>query len=201
VNLIYAGALLPKAFTLTDRLMEGVAQLKARGEPWVRRLRLHFVGTGTKENDPQSGHTVKPFIEKHGVGDLVREMPSRIGYLDVLNHLRQSQGILVIGSTERHYSPSKIYQSVMARRPVLALLHEESTAAGTLRESRAGQVLTFTEEQLPSAWQLGEALERFCHGRESYDPEAVNWGAFAKTSARESARILAGALDRSWELP
>ena len=197
VNLIYAGALMPKAFTLTDRLMEGIAQLKARGEPWVRKLRLHFVGTGTKENDPESGHTVKPFIEKHGVGDLVQEMPSRIGYLDVLNHLRQSQGILVIGSTERHYSPSKIYQSVMARRPVLALLHEESTAAVTLRESKAGQVLTFTEEQLPSARQLGEALERFFHGRESYDPEAVNWGAFAKTSAWESARILAGALDRA----
>jgi hypothetical protein len=197
LNLIYAGALLPKAFAIADRLMEGVARLKAGGSPWIRRLRLHFVGTGIKENDPHSGHTVKPFIEKHGVGDLVSEMPSRIGYLDVLNHLRRSDGILVIGSTEKHYSPSKIYQSVMAHRPVLALLHEKSTAAATLRESRAGQVVTFTGEQLPSAAQLGKALESFCVSLEGYDAERVNWEAFAKTSARESARVLAGALSQA----
>jgi len=197
LNLIYARALVPKAFAIADRLLEGLALLKAGGSPWIRQLRLHFVGTGTRENDPHSGHTVRPFIEKHGVGDLVSEMPSRIGYLDVLNHLRRSRGILVIGSTEKHYSPSKIYQSVMAHRPVLALLHEQSTAAATLRESRAGQVVSFTEKRLPSASQLGEALESFCAGLESYNAKNVNWEAFAKTSARESTRILAAALDRA----
>ena len=56
------------------------------------------------------------------------EHPQRVSYIDVLSHLVQAAAILVIGSTEPHYSPSKIYQSVEARRPIFALLHKASTA-------------------------------------------------------------------------
>jgi len=201
LNLIYAGALVPKAFSVLDRLLEAVAILRLKNRDLAERLRIFFVGTGTKENDPGSGHTVLPFIRKHRVEEMVREMPSRIGYLDVLNHLRRSAGILVIGSTERHYSPSKIYQSVMARRPVLAFLHEESTAATTLLESRSGPVLTFTEANLPKVEDIAKALEKFCHQANEFQASGVNWDAFAKASSRESAKILAAALSKATNSP
>lgn len=196
INLIYAGALVPKAFAVLDRFLEAVALLKKHHSPWAKRLRIYFVGTGTKEGDPTSGHTVLPFIRKHRVEEIAQEMPCRIGYLDVLNHLRHSAGILVIGSTEIHYSPSKIYQSVMAHRPVFALLHEKSTATATLLASRAGPVLTVSESQLPDAATLAKTLEQFCGETETFHPSAVNWQSFEKSSSRESSRKLADALSQ-----
>lgn len=197
LHFIYAGALLPKAFAVADRLLEAVALLKKHDATAAKFLRVHFVGTGTCEGDPTKGHTVRPFIEKYGLHDMVSEMPSRIGYLDVLNHLKSSHGILVIGSTEKHYSPSKIYQSVMSRRPVLALLHKESTAAPVLQKSRAGSVVTFREDSLPEVAELEASLRHFLQLAKDYDPNAVDWETFRNVSARESARILAEALERS----
>lgn len=197
-HLIYAGALLPKAFAVADRLLQALTLLKKRDATVAKLLRVHFVGTGTCEGDPTKGHTVRPFIEKYGLHDMVSEMPSRIGYLDVLNHLKSSHGILVIGSTEKHYSPSKIYQSVMSRRPILALLHEESTAAPVLQKSRAGSVVTFREDSLPEVAELEAALRQFLQLAKDYDPNAVDWEAFRSVSARESARVLADALDRAF---
>src|SRR5882724_4996098 len=144
LHLIYAGALLPKAVDVLDRLMASLVLLRKRNPGLGERLRVHFVGTGLLEGDPSRGHMVQPFIDRYGLQEIVSEMPSRIKYLDVLNHLELSSAVLVIGSTEIHYSPSKIYQGVMAQRPMFALLHEQSSAVSTLVESRAAKVFTFT---------------------------------------------------------
>jgi hypothetical protein len=196
IHVVYAGALLPKAYAVLDRLLGALVLLRERNPQLASRLKFHFVGTGLLEGDSTRGHCVEPFIRRHGLESMVSEMPSRIKYLDVLNHLEQSGAILVLGSTEIHYSPSKIYQGVMARRPMFALLHEECTAAGTLRESRAAEVFTFTAERLPDVPALSESLERFLT-LNRYDPEAVDMKAFRRVSARESSRILAAALDQA----
>lgn len=198
LHLIYAGAMLPKAFTVLDRLLAAVSLLRGSNRELAERLRIHFIGTGLYEGEATRGHTVKPYIEKHGLADMAEELPCRISYLDVLNHLQLSTAILVIGSTEAHYSPSKIYQSVMAQRPVFALLHEESTAVKTLRDSRAGDVFTFNEQMLPEPMRLAEALEHFLINFH-YHPDQVNWEAFREVSARETTSLLAAALNRAFE--
>lgn len=196
LNVIYAGALLPKAVDVLDRLFAALVLLRERNPALANRLRFHFVGTGRLEGDPNSGHQVQPHVNRYGLEEMVAEMPSRIKYLDVLNHLEQSTAILVIGSTEIHYSPSKIYQGVMARRPLFALLHEQSTAVATLRESRAGEVFTFTPDRSPEPATLAASLERFLTTYR-YDAKQLDMNAFRRVSARESGRILAAALDRA----
>jgi hypothetical protein len=191
---MYAGALLPRADDILDRFLAAVAILPQRAPGIAKRLKIHFVGTGLFESDSTRGHRVTPFIEKYALSDTVSELPARIPYLDVLNHLSKASAILVIGSTEHHYSPSKIYQAVMARRPVFALLHEESTAVSVLRNSGAGTAFTFTPDKLPDVDLLANAIAEFCENL-SDQPTNVNWEAFAKSSARESARVLASALD------
>ena len=200
VHMIYAGALLPKAFEVLDSLLAGVALMQKADPQRAARLRIHFVGTGVNESDPGSGHTVKPYIEKHGVAGIVSELPSRIGYLDVLNHLRHASSILVIGSTEPHYSPSKIYQAFMSQRPVFALLHEDSTAVATLRQSRAGQVVTFNESRMPDAGEMRAALEHFLSWAAGFDASAVDSTVFESVTARETTRVLAKAMDSALEL-
>ena len=184
----------PRPETCLMRLLQGVAQLRARDSAAARRLRLHFIGSGKSPSDP-SGHNVLPMAERLSIADVVTEHPHRMAYLDVLTHLARADGILIVGSTEPHYTPSKVYQAVQSRRPVLALLHLASTAVKVLERSRAGMAITFTEQALPEPARIADALEAFLD--HPYDPEAVHWGAFEAYSARESARRMAAALDEA----
>lgn len=197
-HVLYAGAMLPKAYAVLERLFEALAELRRTRPELAERLRLHFVGTGKSPDDPQ-GHNVLPVAERLGVADMVDEHPTRIPYTDVLGHLLRASANLIVGSTEPHYTPSKSFQMVQSRRPLLALLHEHSTAARFLEEARAATVVTLTGAALPDAVDLAGTLAGLMEAPD-YDPERVDWAAFEAYSARSSARELAGALDRAVEL-
>lgn len=191
-NLIYAGAMLPKAYVVLDRLLDALIMLRHKRPRLTEQFHLHFVGTG-KSPDDAVGFNIRPRIERLGLLDCVSEDPQRLPYLDVLNHLHAASGVLVLGSTEPHYSPSKIFQSVMSRRPVFALLHEASTAVPILRASQAAQIVTLDEKCLPEVGALATALEKFVYAND-YAEDQVQWDALEKHSARESARVLAEGL-------
>lgn len=194
LHLVYAGALLPKAHTVLERLLEGLAHLRATKPGLGQRLQLHFVGTGKSPND-KSGFNVLPVARRLGVDAAVNEHPHRMSYLDVLAHLSRCHAPLIVGSTEAHYTPSKVFQSVQARRPVLAFLHEASTAVKVLETSGAGIAVTLSETRLPSAEAVASALERIALA--PYDPAKVDWRAFDAYSARQSARLLGVAMDEA----
>jgi glycosyltransferase involved in cell wall biosynthesis len=196
IHLIYAGALLPKAFEVLDIFMRALTQLRKDEPELAGELKLHFVGTGIFENDPDRGHVVRPYIEKYSLDEMVNELPSRIPYLDTLNHLAFSSAVLVIGSTERHYSPSKAYQAILSGRPVFAMLHEESTVIETLRASKAGEVVAFAAKRMPEPQTLSRVLANFLRNTQAFGYRA-NLEALVSVSARESARVLATALDKA----
>jgi hypothetical protein len=195
-NMIYAGALLPAGVVVLDAFLRGLRALRDRAPDIGRRLRVHFVGTGTSPDDPE-GHQVLPRAQKIGVADMVCEHPHRIGYVDTLNHLEQSNAVLVVGSTERHYTPSKVFQAMLSRRPVFALLHEESTAVDVVRSAAAGTVLTLREQAMPRPEDVAGELEALCRGT-AKPPAPIDPVAFEPYSARQSTRLLAEALDRAW---
>jgi hypothetical protein len=192
-HVVYAGALLPKAYPLLEILFQGLSRLRERQPELVAPLRLHFVGTGKSPDDP-NGHNVLPYIERYALQALVREHPTRIAYLDVLNHLRAASANLVLGSTERHYTPSKAFQVVQAGRPALAILHADSTAATFLRRAQAGEVVAFGDGQLPTVEAMTAALEATL--RSARSPRApADLTVFESFTARHSARLFARALD------
>jgi hypothetical protein len=194
-HLIYAGALLPAGIAIVDAFVQGLARLRSIAPATAARVRVHFVGTGRSANDPQ-GHRILPRARAAGVEDLVTEHPHRIGYVDSLNHLMRASAVLVLGSTERHYTPSKLFLAVLSRRPVLAVLHEASTAVGMLAAARAGRAIVLSEGELPDPAVIAGELQSMVE-RPTYDADAVDWSAFDAYSARSSARLLAAALDRA----
>ena len=196
-HMIYAGALLPQGLGVLDAFLAGLAALREAAPAGAARLRVHFVGTGTSPDDP-NGHRVLPRARERGVEEMVSEHPHRIGYVDTLNHLEQCDAVLVLGSTERHYTPSKVFQAMLSRRPVFAMLHAESTAVGMIREARAGQVLTLTETEMPSAADIATELQTLVEDTD-YDAGAVDRTGFETYSARQSTRALAQALDLACE--
>ncbi|MGA7326116.1 MAG: hypothetical protein WBX25_16930 [Rhodomicrobium sp.] len=197
LHIVYAGALLPKAFGILERFLEGLLIFRRDNESLADRVRVHFIGTGKSPND-EAGHNVQPIAERIGIASLVTEHPHRMAYLEVLAHLNRSYGVLIIGSTEPHYTPSKVFQAVQSKRPVLAILHEGSTAVEVLRRSGAGMAITLTEQALPSPQCIAEAFKEFLNL--PYNPGTVSWEAFEAYSARESARKMALAMNEATAL-
>jgi hypothetical protein len=194
-HMIYAGALLPAGVVVLDAFLAGLRALRDTAPDTASRLRVHFVGTGRSPDDPQ-GHRVLPRAREFGVQDMVSEHPHRIGYVDTLNHLEQSDAVLVLGSTERHYTPSKVFQAILSKRPVFALLHVESTAVDMIRAARAGRVLGLTEQTMPTPDAVATELKALMDDP-AFDAQNVDAAAFEPYSAKESARALAEALDRA----
>jgi len=196
-HMIYAGAWLPAGVVVLDAFLAGLRALLDTAPDMALRLRVHFVGTGRSPDDPQ-GHRVLPRAREAGVQDMVSEHPHRIGYVDTLNHLERSNAVLVLGSTERHYTPSKVFQAILSKRPVFALLHAESTAVDMIRAARAGRVLSLTEETVPTPEAIAAEL-RALMDDPAFDAQNVDAAAFEPYSAKESARALAEALDRAFD--
>ena len=191
-HIVYAGAMLPKAYEVLDRLLAALAHMRTAQPDVFSRLRVHFVGTGKSPDDP-SGYNIMPHVSKFGLQDSVTEHPQRVPYTDILSHLIKASAILILGSTEPHYSPSKVYQSVEARRPIFALLHPDRTARRVIERSKAGTVVTVDDKSL-SAPALAERLAAFVRDS-GYRAEQVIWSEFDAYSSRESTRKLAAALD------
>lgn len=194
-HMIYAGALLPAGFVVLDRFLAGLRALRELAPQVAARLVVHFVGTGSSPDDPQ-GHRVMPRARAAGVEEMVDEHPHRIGYVDTLNHLMHSSAVLVLGSTEGHYTPSKVFQAMLSERPVFAMLHRDSTAVAMIRSAHVGEVLTLTEGELPSADSVATSLLGFIE-RPTYEAASVDRSIFEGYSARESTRLFAEALDRA----
>jgi hypothetical protein len=196
-HMVYAGTMWPKARAVLERFLQALTVLRDTEPQIMSQLRIHFVGTGKSPNEPEG--QIRPYLNRFGLEPWVTEHPRRIGYLDVLQHLAQSSAILIFGSTEAHYTPSKIFQSVQAKRPIFALLHKQSTAVSILNESRAGTAVTFSEDALPHSTELATILATFIRDPQ-YCAGKVRWDLFDAYSARNSARLLAAAVDRALEL-
>lgn len=192
-HMVYAGAMLPRAYPVLESLFRALKLLAQTRPELMRTFRLHFIGTGRSPDDPV-GHNVQPYIERYGLREWVSEHPRRIPYTDVLNHLLHASAVLILGSTEPHYSPSKVFQAVQSQRPILALLHEKSMAASLLRAANQGIVVGLTAESLPTPEALADAIVAMI-ARKSVPHGGLE--ALGPYSARDSARALAAALDRA----
>jgi hypothetical protein len=195
-NVIYAGTMWPKAYVVLERFLEALALLRDSDPKVLERLRIYFVGTGKSPKEADS--FIHRCVQRLDLGPWVVEITHRIGYLDVLNHLVHASAILILGSTEAHYTPSKVYQSIQAKRPIFALLHEQSTAVGVLNDSHAGRIVTFNEQTLPERRVLATSLADFVRDAK-YSAKNVRWEDFELYSARNSARVLAGAINTALE--
>ncbi len=194
-RLVYAGALLPKA----RKPLECILQAMSVEPETFEDVRFQFIGTGTSPDDPE-GYQIRPVAEKYGVWEShIDEHPPRIPYLDALVHQEAADAVFVLGSTEPHYTPSKVYQGVLAEKPILAVLHEASTAGKVVRETGAGQVLDFdgADDVGRIANTFADTFSQFRAFASDFDAQQVDRERFEQYSARSVTETLANTLDKS----
>lgn len=110
-----------------------------------KSIRLHFIGTSYAPKGRET-KTIEPLALSCGIEDLVTEHPLRIPYFEALQVLKDSRGILLIGSDDPNYSASKIYPCILAQKPILGIFHEQSLVVDVLQQTQAGEVVIFNSK-------------------------------------------------------
>lgn len=193
-QMVYAGAMLPKAYDPLEQIFKAISE----NTDLYENVEFHFIGTGKTPNDPY-GYNICPLAEKYGLWQKnIFEYPARIPYLDVLVHLEAADGVFILGSTEPHYTPSKTYQGVLSSKPILAVLHQESSAVSVLKESGAGIVLSFPGEEglelIHENW--GIIWKEYLSFSQHFQPQQVDHTFLNQYSAYEVTRTLANLLNK-----
>lgn len=197
VHVSYVGTLLPAGFDTLRALFAALALERGRNRA-AARLRMHFFGTSNLRS-AQAPPRVQPIAAEYGLAGVVTEHAPRLDYFDALAVLRASHAVLLLGSHERHYTPSKVFPALVAERPVFALIHEASNAADLLHRIGGAptvRVVTYGDEGVGARGaEIGAALNALA-SEPRYDAAAVDASVLEPASACALAGRLADLLNR-----
>lgn len=198
-HLCSVGTLLPLGLETLRAVLKAASLLRERRPALGRLLRFHFFGTSNQRASDAPAR-VLPVAKELGMEDCVREIPPRIDYLDGLTVQTQASAILMMGSSERHYTASKLYPGLLAERPILAVYHEESSVAEILRRATrppGTRLVTYGDRR-----RAGSRVEAICAEFEalmedpSYNAASVDLGALKEYSTESLAGNLAAVLEQ-----
>jgi len=166
-----------------------------------RRVQMHFVGTRYSPSG-EGTKAVEPIAQSYGVGEHVSEQTTRVPYFQALQLLRDADMLVLLGSEDPKYTASKLYPCILARRPLLAVFHENSSVVDIMNETNAGPAVTYASAGAdPSV--VGGRVEREWTAmleRLPYEPD-VDWEAFAPYTAREMTRRQVEVFDDVVQMP
>jgi hypothetical protein len=147
VNICYTGTLLPLGVDTLRAVLLAARRVIEQHPQLHDRLRFYFFGTSNQTASTE--YRVMAHARECGVEDIVSEHPARLDYLDALAALRQASALLLMGSSEAHYTASKIFPALLADRPTLAVYHEASTVVDIFSAAAplpAGHLVTYSDE-------------------------------------------------------
>ncbi len=128
IHWVSAGRAGPDMAPILTELFQNIAALKRRDPDFAARLRLDFIGTNYAP-PARTYKLVEPLARPFGLQDMVVEHSERIPYFEALSAYRTSDAVLLIGSVHAEYTLSKLFTSILAKKPILALFHRRSLAA------------------------------------------------------------------------
>jgi hypothetical protein len=120
-----------------------------------QRLRLHFLGTSYAPAG-RGVPSIAPLAQRYGLAELVEERTERLPLSLTLASLKAADALLVLGSNDPAYTASKLYPYLLARRPLLAVMHEQSSVVEVLQRCGGGSAVTFNAATTTA--QLAEAI-------------------------------------------
>jgi hypothetical protein len=154
-----------------------------------QRVRMHFLGTDYAAAE-LARQSIRPVAIEEGVGEFVDEQPQRIPYSEALACMTQADRLIVLGSNDTGYNPSKIAPYLFSRRPLLAILHASSPAIQTIQAAGAKCIVIRDDSNMTA-----ECVAEFLSAPQNSlhrDPEALR-----EMSAERMTERLAAIFDVS----
>jgi glycosyltransferase involved in cell wall biosynthesis len=191
------GTLPPTMTETLETFFEALRNVRTREA--TARIRVHFIGTSNQRSADAPPRAL-PLARAHGVDDLVTETAGRLDYFDTLQAFRDADALLLLGTSEAHYTPSRIFAALNSARPVIAIYHADSPVTDLLR--RCGgppsiRLITYTAARpvRERVDELSASLVDFLQ-RPAYDSRAVDRRVLCEASASTLAGRLADVFSR-----
>ncbi len=138
LRIAYAGRLGMDMRPALEVLFSGLAMARQEG------LEIEVFFFGTSYAAAGSGEsTTRTLAAAAGLADLVHESPARIPYLDSLRLLLETDIALLLGSDDASYSPSKLYPTLLAGKPTLAIAPRGSVLESLVRTLGGAALVPF----------------------------------------------------------
>jgi len=149
IRVVYTGAAGPIMRQSLEVLFSALRAYRDR-VPAATRFRFHFLGTSYAAAGA-GRPSVIPVAQACGVDDAVFEETHRLGYLESLGVLLETDAILVLGTSDPAYSPSKLYPCYLSGKPMLSVVFRDSYLAGLLAELNCSVMAAFGPDSSRSA--------------------------------------------------
>lgn len=185
ISLVYTGAAGPIDPRALSIFLAALARIRTLQPALYARLRVCFIGTQYVE--PGRGTPlIQPEAARFGVAECIHEVPHRVGYLEALRCAERADSLLIFGSIEDAYSPSKLSSSFALRKPILALVRPNTVLAQRLAELGGACCIAYLDGD--SIEQTIRFLER---AREGFPPGVVPERQESHFAAHFDAEVLA----------
>jgi hypothetical protein len=199
IHLCHVGTIAPLGLETVRAVLQAIARIRASDPDLYDRLRVHFIGTSNQSIET-SDDRVAPLARALGVADVVREAPTRVPYSTAIQMMRGASALLVLGSTEAHYTASKVFPLLLAERPIVAVCHEGSTVTDILRavaRPPSVRLVTYSDRARAEAHvdEVRTALTATCR-QPVWDRGAVDSTRFSEFLAESLAGRLAAVFDQ-----
>ena len=162
------------------------------GQSKAGEFNLELAGTSYATGS-KAERTMAPILEESLPQGLVRESTGRIGYLETLRKLKVASRLVLFGSDDPAYTASKLYNYILARRPLLVICREESSVARIVRETKSAELITFGENEIKMKIKIKEEWREAMGRWMAMDPAkepATDWKAFEPYTARRMTEKL-----------
>ncbi len=201
VHVVWVGTLLPAGRSVMRAILDGLALAVQRNPRVAERVRVHFVGT-SNESRADAPALAMPIAQAAGVDGLVTEHASRVEYRAALQLLARADAVLLGGSTEAHYTPSRLYPALLSGAPLLAVYREGTHPVRVLQRVAADArtaLITFGTAGPDAALTdaLAQAWVALAERPLSATPRASISAARVTPLAIEAATALVDVLDRA----
>ena len=134
VNVLYVGAV--TSFFLP--IIEAFFKAYIHYEHKEKNHHFYFIGTSYAATNE---HKVKELAIKLGIEDQVTEVTNRLPYFQALSLLKKADILFVPGSMDIDYNASKIYNNILAGRPIFSIFNEKSEVKRIIEATNAGIVV------------------------------------------------------------
>ncbi|MDP1737484.1 MAG: glycosyltransferase [Caulobacter sp.] len=142
ITCLFAGAVPPAMERSLLAVFAAVAAGRALGLGIYCRMRFLFVGTGYARSGNPS--VAARLAAQAGISDAVVERPDRVPLLDALRAMQRADVLLVLGSEDDGYTPSKMHQCLSMTKPIIAAAPPNSPVTQALAD--IGSVLFISPE-------------------------------------------------------
>lgn len=161
------------------------------------RIRLHFVGTDYAPQETARPR-ILPLAREAGVEHLVHEHPSRIPFLETLRCLVDANALMIFGWNDPGYTASKLYPYILAGKPLLTVLHAESSTNEVMRATDAGTCIPFANDESVDSIAHRIFTSWFVSGAFEARP-GTKWKEFERYTAETMTEKVTAVFDRTLE--